>query len=93
MRFAHGVRVQAAGAQDITDHWANPQGAQAKPERRAHQANPVCDCARFAQCAVMLNAGSARVYPGRLPGRGGLDARCGLLQRSRNARTLALAQA
>ena len=51
------------GAQDITGHWANPQGAEAKPQRRAHQANLVCDCARFAQCAVMLNR--LRFTPGQ----------------------------
>lgn len=82
----HAAHVQAAGAPDITDRCV-----QCEPARRRCAARwPAwsSSAASDGQHATRgyVECGLGRTYPGRLPGRGGLDARCGLLQRPQNAR-------
>jgi hypothetical protein len=87
MRFAHGVHVQAAGAPDITDRCVQCEPARRRCAARwpAWSSSAASDGQHATRGYVECGA-SRRIYPGRLPGRGGLDARCGLLQRPQNAR-------
>lgn len=75
----HAAHVQAAGAPDITDRCVQCEPARRRraarwPARSSQAASDGQHATRgYVECGA-----SRRIYPGRLPGRGGLDARCGL---------------
>jgi len=87
---AHGAlaRCARAGGRGARHNagCANPKGAQPKAERCAHQANPVCDCAHFAQPRVMLNAALAAFTPAACQDAGGSMPPAACEPRQQNAR-------